>query len=111
MRQSVAVLDAAVVAAGCLVQGLELTSPADGATVTSPVRLSWIEPDGTDAEEPWRFEVSVWRPDGTLAWFASTDGTYAWAPLSPGAYTWTLEAILNDQTTASAGPRSFAVVP
>jgi hypothetical protein len=114
MRPSIAIAFAicAVAAPGCLLQGLELEAPADGATVTSPLWLSWIEPDGTDADEPWTYEVSVRRTDGTLAWFGRmADDTSVQVTLSPGEYTWSVRAISDDTGERRTGSWSFTVVP
>lgn len=107
------VLGGILLAAGCGVgPRFKLVSPIDDAVASSTPSLSWTEPDGSDSDEPWMYEVSVSDESGRLVFFRTTmDSSVAAGNFLPGRYTWSVTAVSDDDRWLSAenAPESFVV--
>lgn len=80
----------------------DLVSPADNATVSSPVTLVW---DAGTGGEPYAYELDV---DGTVYTF-TTPVTTTTLTLSEGSHTWKVRAINTAGTSVYSAARTFTV--
>jgi hypothetical protein len=91
---------------GCLTTSSrpQLISPSDGATVPSPVTLSW-----TAVPKATEYRVYASFDGGETKVLAKTTDTSITGPLSPGAVTWLVEAVFDGCPSLRSATAHFTV--
>lgn len=89
-----------------------LSSPADGASVVTPLTISWAAPSGATSVSAYNWAVSTAADFATTAAVGSTAGTVTQATVSDvpnGTYFWRVQAVDGAVAGAWSTARSFTI--
>lgn len=90
----------------CAAETIALTTPANGATVVSPVGLAW-----TAVANATAYRIYGSQDGGAPVLLLRTNATSASIPLPSGSFKWKVEALRDDCPAILSGEGSFVIQP